>query len=292
MSEKVLIVSALYAMTMLLFSVEINYIRAIYVWGFTRSFYIIQNRERQPKIGLARRIIGDIARWYLSTVVKAVSLGNFEIYRVLRTFPQFFWIMFIWYMIGHKTFKRYYTDNVIGKTLINLEFRYFKSIQYLRYTWTVTDKHHCLLFSWAMSDLAEGLSTSSVNIVEEFIFSEKLDTAGWWRNLKIYLQLNLVSIVFFLFEYQYYSETIKSTVYYPHGVWDHLVICIILQNTISSLSKNFKDHSPEKAMRHTIANWIERIKNTLERLANFMMTSGTARLAFRILRYSLLIALI
>ena len=83
---------------------------------------------RTEHIYIFQRIFFDFSRMFIIPFTKMLVISNFDIDELLAGLPKACIIIAVLYSIPKDKIKSYYTNNPYIRTIVSVEFRYFKAI--------------------------------------------------------------------------------------------------------------------------------------------------------------------
>lgn len=159
---------------------------------------MIENRIKNPHIGLKQRLLYDFIRVYISTVAKMLLVEPFDFIKLFSNLPNCLMLMFIAYVISESLLMKHYKDNKLTRTMFNMEYQYLKAYVYIKMSYAIYGINPTsFIFNSFAVDLPEGVATNFGYWIEEFFTKPKACLKGIIRNCKIYLLLNLWTILYF-----------------------------------------------------------------------------------------------
>ena len=213
-----------------------------------------------------RRIIFDFLRSYASNIVRMWCLQQSELDRMVETLPFIILVMTIIHILGSQYWEKFYTQNKWIKSVLNVEYQYGKSINYIKLMNRLLKMHpQNPIFWWFVVDLVEGYATNSVYALEKLIFESKLDWSSLIRNTKVYGLLNMITILHYIFAYEsqylaYSFETSNRTV--------KLSIFIIIFIAVwDKLQKSFKEETIVEKLLKFIFKY-DKVQNFIKEKSN------------------------
>ena len=75
---KAFLITCVFLYTLIAYEEESFLVRSLYAWEFRRYFQILENKVKNPQIGIVRRCIGDFLRAYFSNLIRFALLNQYE----------------------------------------------------------------------------------------------------------------------------------------------------------------------------------------------------------------------
>ena len=176
---------------------ELSY-QTIFWMEVIRTYSLMEALARSPDIWIIQRVLFDLVRMFIIPWLKMLAISNFNLNELMSSLPKVWLIIAVLYNIPKESISKYYTKNRYVRTILHMEFRYFKSINYIKFIAVLRKLHpSSMIFNFLMADLIEGCSVVFIHCVEMFYNTGTPDFRNFWINFKGYLILNVISILYF-----------------------------------------------------------------------------------------------
>lgn len=267
--SRIILITIFYFVLYLFFERELYIYRTMFGWEVSRFFTILENRLKNPKINIFRRILGDFTRCYLSTAIRMMWLQDFSIMKLLVTAPKCFTLLAAAYLISDSCLNKWYKNNRVSRTLYNMEYQHLKSHAYIKFIYALYNAcptRHIL--NNVLVDLGEGIATNSVYVFEEILVCKKPNFSSIYRNCKVYLALNIVTVLYFVLGQNmvltnYHGEPMNCT-----KLYEDMIFLILFTATCDKLQTSFK----ETGILKRFFNWILAIFQGVRKLLHTFRT--------------------
>ena len=245
-------------------------------------------------------------------------MNNFDSAKLWKTLPSWFMLMYAAYLIDEGMLIKWYKTNKFTRALYNMEYQHLKSFSYLRNTYTVFGTFpNSFMMNSLIIDVPEGMATNLVYIFEDFLSTTKVSftdvmssvflrsshLASLTRNLKVYLVLNIISTLYFIYpmqertrilmmSYVSTSRLYEGTIYFIMFVatWDKIQTAFkeksilstlqqIFHKILQALTTHLSSYFPPKTFHFQFLTWIKPVE-TLSAVSQSMGAKLTGMTPF------------
>ena len=127
-----------------------------------------------------------------------IVIGQIDYEKLLSTIPNLILMIFVIYSLSDQFIIKYFKHNRYSMSFFALEYQYLKWYAYIKYAAMFLNEFDCsYLIAFLLIDICEGMATNSSYIFENFIFKESISLDSTIRNLKMYLTLNIVTLIYY-----------------------------------------------------------------------------------------------
>ena len=195
-----------------------------------RTYSLMEALSRSPDISIFQRLFFDLIRMFIIPFMKMLAISNFNLNELLASLPKVCIIIAVLYSIPKENIEKYYSKNPYVRSALHMEFRYFKSINYMKFIAVLRKLNpNSMIYNFMMVNLIEGCSVVFVHWLEMYYNTGIPNFSNFWLNFKAYLILNVFSILYFndalwVSEGSWWYSVFKSEYIYLSLCWTVLFI--------------------------------------------------------------------
>ena len=209
--SEILEVTIGFSLVVILMRTELCY-TLLFMNEIKKIYLVLEAKVKFPSASIFLMILFDIIRCHIVGTSKMLVLNQFSFQEIENQFPKTLTIMAIVYLITNEQIEKYYTSNKYWRALFNMEFRFLKSIDYLRFVslWIKLSPDR-MFINFILIDITESALILSTTWVQQLIMTGKWNLRVYDDN-KFQLILNFVNWTELKLVLNYFTIKIKKYV--------------------------------------------------------------------------------